>query len=141
MQMPFHNLKLKKMFTVEQIKTAHSKVNSGADFPGYIREIKALGVKAYETWVKDGHTEYVGSNNYRALSSPMYKDKDVASSSDKVQFEHYLQIHQQGKTDYLSFCSQCAETGIEKWFVSLEKMTCAYYDKEGDEILIEEIPQ
>jgi len=29
-----------KMFTVEQIKAAHSKVKSGADFPSYIKEIK-----------------------------------------------------------------------------------------------------
>ena len=33
-----------KMFTVEQIKAAHSKVKSGADFPSYIKEIKSLGV-------------------------------------------------------------------------------------------------
>lgn len=32
------------MFTVEQIKTAHSKVKSGADFPAYIQDIKKLGV-------------------------------------------------------------------------------------------------
>ena len=36
------------MFTVEQIKAAHSKVQSGADFPAYIREIKELGVTHYE---------------------------------------------------------------------------------------------
>ena len=45
------------MFTVEQIKAAHSKVKSGADFPKYIRDIKLLGVTAYETWVVDSHTE------------------------------------------------------------------------------------
>jgi hypothetical protein len=32
------------MFAVEQIKTAHSKVKSGADFPAYIQDIKKLGV-------------------------------------------------------------------------------------------------
>ena len=32
------------MFTAEQIITAHSKVKSGADFPNYIKDIKALGV-------------------------------------------------------------------------------------------------
>lgn len=31
------------MFTIEQIKTAHSQVKSGADFPAYIQEIKKLG--------------------------------------------------------------------------------------------------
>lgn len=46
------------MFTVEQIKAAHSKVKSGADFPSYIQEIKALGVTANETYVEDGHFNY-----------------------------------------------------------------------------------
>jgi hypothetical protein len=32
------------MFTLEQIKSAHDKVQSGEDFP-YIQELIALGVK------------------------------------------------------------------------------------------------
>jgi|SRR5450631_27989 len=129
------------MFTVEQIKSAHGKVKSGADFPEYIREIKALGVRAFETWVKDSHTEYFGDNDYRTSSTSMYDDMVIASSSDKTTFRHFLKIHQQGETDYFTFCRHCAETGIEKWFVSLDKMTCTYFDKAGDEILIEQIPQ
>jgi uncharacterized protein YbcV (DUF1398 family) len=129
------------MFTVAQIKSAHSKVKSGADFPKYTQEIKSLGVVAFETWVKDSHTEYFGANDYRTSSLPMYEEKQIANSSDKAKFEYYLKIHQQGKTDYLTFCGNCAETGIEKWFVSLEKMTCTYYDKAGKEILVEQIPQ
>lgn len=129
------------MFTVEQIKAAHSKVKSGADFPKYIQEIKALGVIAFETWVRDSHTEYFGANNYKALSARMYEDMSIVNSSDKSKFEHYLKIHQQGETDYFTFCRHCAETGIEKWFVSLDKMTCTYYNKAGNEILVEQIPQ
>ena len=48
------------MFTVEQIKTAHGKVKSGADFPFYIKEIKLLGVTHYEAYVADGHIDYHG---------------------------------------------------------------------------------
>jgi uncharacterized protein YbcV (DUF1398 family) len=129
------------MFTVEQIKAAHSKVKSGADFPEYIREIKALGVRAYETWVKDSHTEYFGENEYHTSSSPMYEEKVIANSIDKIKFKDYLKIHQQGETGYLTFCRHCAETGILKWFVSLDKMTCTYYDKAEKEILVEKIPQ
>ena len=52
-----------------------------------------------------------------------------------------LKEHQQGKTDYFTFCKSCAETGIEKWVVSLIDMTCIYYDKIGNKILVEQIPQ
>ena len=129
------------MFTVVQIKAAHGKVKSGADFPNYIREIKALGVRAFETWVKDSHTEYFGENEYRTSSTPMYEEKIIANTADKIKFEYYLKIHQKGETDYLTFCRHCAETGILKWFVSLDKMTCTYYDKVEKEILVERIPQ
>jgi uncharacterized protein YbcV (DUF1398 family) len=128
------------MFTVDQIKSAHSKVKSGADFPKYIQDIKNLHVMAFETWVIDSHTDYFGANDYRTSSLPMYIDLVVAHTSNKTKFERYLKIHQQGQTDYLTFCKHCAETGIEKWFVCLTKMTCTYYDKAGNEILIEQIP-
>jgi uncharacterized protein YbcV (DUF1398 family) len=128
------------MFTVEQIKSAHSKVKSGSDFPAYIQEIKGLGVTAYETWVVDSHTQYSGKEHYQTKSDPMYENLVIAENSDKEKFSHYLQIHQQGKTDYFTFCKDCAETGIEKWFVFLDAMTCTYYDKAGKEILVEQIP-
>lgn len=128
------------MFTVEEIEQAHSKVKSGADFPKYIQEIKALGVTAFETWVKDSHTEYFGADNYRTSSKPMYDELAITGATDKATFEHCLKIHQQGQTDYFTFCKDCAKTGVEKWFVSLDKMTCTYYDKAGDKVLVEAIP-
>ena len=128
------------MFTVEQIELAHEKVKSGADFPKYIQEIKQIGVTAFETWVKDSHTEYFGENGYQTKSQPQYENLLIANDSDKEKFSHYLKIHQQGETDYFTFCKQCAETGIEKWFVCLDEMTCTYFDKAGREILVEKIP-
>lgn len=129
------------LFTVQQIKQAHSDVKSGADFPRYIQSIRQLGVIAFTTWVADGHTDYFGSDSYQTTSEPMYALLAIAQQSDKQKFEHALAIHQQGKTDYLTFCQHCAETGIEKWFVSLHAMTCTYYDKTGKEVLEEKIPQ
>lgn len=129
------------MFTVEQIRLAHSKVNSGADFPAYIQDIKKLGVRAFETWVKDSHTVYFGANNFQISSDAIYDVLSIGDKSNPKQFEQYLRIHQKGDTDYLAFCNHCAETGIEKWLVSLEEMTCTYYDKEGKLILTETIPE
>lgn len=128
------------MFTIEQIELAHEKVKSGADFPKYIGEIKKIGVTAFETWVSDSHTEYFGNNGYRTTSQPQYKDLTISNGSDQEKFIHYLKIYQQGETDYFTFCKHCAETGIEKWVVCLEKMTCIYYDKAGKEILVEIVP-
>lgn len=60
---------------------------------------------------------------------------------NKEKFTAYLKSHQQGQTDYYTFCKHCAETGIEKWFVCLDKMTCTCYDKSGNEVLVENVPQ
>ncbi len=129
------------MFTVAQIKEAHSKVKSGADFPSFIQAIKALGVASFETWVVDSHTDYWGVNNFKTSSLPMYDNLIVNNSSDKTKFEGYLKKHQRGETDYFAFCRHCAETGIEKWIVSIDEMTCTYYDLVGNRILAEQIPQ
>ena len=129
------------MFTVEQIKTAHSKVKSGADFPAYIQDIKKLGVTFYETFVADGHTGYYGANNYKTTSPAKYEPLTIGEISNADQFKADLKAHQQGKTDYLTFIGMCAKFGIEKWEICMDKMTCTYYDKAGNEVLVEEIPQ
>lgn len=129
------------MFTIEQIKTAHSKVKSGADFPSYIREIKALGVTHYEAYVKDGHIDYHGANDYTAKVPAKYDPLVIADVSKGEAFKAALVAHQQGKTDFLTFIKMCATLGIEKWAITMDKMTCTYYDKAGKEVLAEVIPQ
>ncbi|HQS06432.1 MAG: phage envelope protein [Sphingobacteriales bacterium 17-39-43] len=129
------------MFTIDQIKAAHSKVKSGADFPAYIREIKAMGVTHYETYVNNGHIDYHGSGNYTAKVPAKYEALLIADTTNTEQFKAGLKDHQQGKTDFLTFLSMCAASGIEKWEVCMDKMTCTYFDKAGNEVLEEGIPQ
>ncbi|OJZ05765.1 DUF1398 family protein [Sphingobacterium sp. 40-24] len=129
------------MFTVEQIKTAHSQVKSGADFPVYIREIKKLGVAAYDVFVADGHSDYYGPNDHKASSPANHDPLTIGEPVNVEQFKKGLKEHQQGKTDYPTFMAMCAACGIKKWTVFLDKMRCIYYDKAGNEILSEEIPQ
>lgn len=45
----------KTMFTLDQIREAHAKVKSGADFPHYIQDLIVLGVQKYDIFVHDGH--------------------------------------------------------------------------------------
>lgn len=129
------------MFTVEQIKATHNKVKSGADFPSYIKEIKSFGVTHYEAYVTDGHIDYHGVNNHTAKVSAKYAPLEITDTSRIEEFKAELIAHQQGKTDFLTFIKMCADTGIEKWEICMDKMTCTYYDKAGNEILVEEIPQ
>jgi uncharacterized protein YbcV (DUF1398 family) len=128
------------VFTSAQLKAAHSQVKSGADFPAYIQDIMKLGVTHYETFVTNGQTNYFGSNAYKVTSDPKYDPQLIAENSNHEQFKADLKAHQQGKSDFPTFCAQCAAAGIEKWVVSTEQMTCTYYDKAGNEVLVESIP-
>lgn len=128
------------MFTIEQIKAAHSKTKTGADFPRYIKDIAELGVTSYENFVMDGNTIYYGKDNYSIQSGAKYPSLEIANTSNKSQFAIDLKSHQLGQSDFPTFCKQSAAAGIEKWISNLSKMTCAYYDKAGKELLVERIP-
>ena len=128
------------MFRLEEIKAAHSKVKSGADFPKYIQDLLKLGVTKYDTFVSDGHTLFIGKNNYQVQTESKYSTLEVSKESNSEKFKHYLKIHQQGQTDYPTFCNHSAETGVEKWTVNMNQMTCSYYDKSNNLMLEEKIP-
>jgi len=128
------------MFTIDQINEAHAKVKSGADFPNYIQDLIKLGVTGFETFVTDGHTVYFGSDGAKIQSAAIYTTLKLADESDKNQFLEDLKDHQQGKTNYQTFCLDCAWSGVEKWVVDMARMTCIYYDKAGHEMLAEAIP-
>lgn len=128
------------MFTLNQIKEAHSKVKSGKDFPGYIKEIKELGVVAYDQYVSDGRTKYFGAEDFGITSDTKYASLEIAKTGDVEKLKHALKIPQSGETDYPTFCKQSAEAGVEKWVVDIEKMLCIYYDESGNDMVIEVIP-
>jgi uncharacterized protein YbcV (DUF1398 family) len=128
------------MFTIAQIKEAHARVETGADFPTYIQDLIALGVLGYDTFVNDGHIEYFGADNFRAAATDTYNNIVIAPSANKERFIEFLVMHQGGQTDYLTFCNHAAQCGIAKWSVNIIEMTCTYYDQSGAAILIEKIP-
>lgn len=129
------------MFTLEQIKSAHSLVKSGADFPAYIRTIKQLGVSHYETFVADGHIDYHGANDFSVTVPAKYDLMSIAEIPQMEVFKSELIVHQQGKTDFLTFIQMCSSTGIEKWAIDMDQMTCTYFDKARNEVLVEKIPE
>lgn len=128
------------MFTVKDIDEAHKKVLSGADFPKYIQDIKQMGVTSFETWVFDSHTQYYGPDSYTTTSEPKYETLTINDTTNKEMFIAHLKAHQKGETDYYTFCTDCAHTGVEKWVVDLDLMTCTYFDKKAEEVLVETIP-
>ncbi|WP_339919934.1 DUF1398 family protein [uncultured Flavobacterium sp.] len=128
------------MFTLEQIKQAHDKVQTGADFSNYIQDLINLGVKGYDTLLNDGSVAYYGSDDYSVSTDKKYDVIKIASTANKERFIEFLVMHQDGQTDYFTFCQQAAQSGIAKWRVDIIEMTCTYFDPAADAILIEKIP-
>ena len=127
------------MCTAEQLKEAHSKVKSGADFPKYMQEIKGLGVTSYEVCLADGRSYYYGDNKHTIEIAPKYPPIIVSQILNRDYLIKHLKAHQEGKTDYLTFIKMCAETGVEKWKIRINDTTCTYIDHKGNEILKENI--
>lgn len=129
------------MFTLDQIQEIHSKVKSGADFPQYVQDLKAIEMSHYDAFVEDGHTEYYGIGGQQLKSPAKYEILTIAETADKNRFEERLKLHQQGGTDYPTFCRDCAATGVEKWRVDINAMACTYRNKAGNLMWEEKIPE
>ena len=127
------------MFTIEQIKQAHDKVQTGADFSTYIKDLIALGVHGYDTYVKNGQVSYFGENGFSVSTSDTYPDLKIDRTANKERFIEFLVMHQDGQTDYRTFCNDAANCGIAAWRVNILEMTCTYSDASGIAILIEKI--
>ncbi|PTR01131.1 uncharacterized protein YbcV (DUF1398 family) [Mucilaginibacter yixingensis] len=129
------------MFTLEQLKAAHAKVKSGADFPRYIQEIKALGLITYVYNLADGSTTYYGANGHQVSAPAIYPPKTINSEALADQLRYTIAIHQQGQTDFLTFCTQAAASGVKQWVIDTVQMACIYQDVNGNNMVIEPIPE
>ena len=129
------------MFTISQIHEAFKKVKSGADFPQFVQDLKKMGVTHYDNYVADGLTKYYGKGNFWVDGVAKYPTMTVNTSSSADKLKHSISIHQQGQTDYPTFCIQAADAGVEKWTTHMLEMTVTYLDKQGNKLVVEPIPQ
>ena len=129
------------MFTVQQIKAAHSKVKTGADFPRYVQEIKAFGLIKYDYMVADGRTIYHGADGFQVEAPPIYLLKKINIVPSVEGMERDIKNHQQGRSDFLTICQQAADNGVHRWEVNTQTMMCSYYDITGNRMIAEPIPQ
>jgi uncharacterized protein YbcV (DUF1398 family) len=127
-------------FSLAQIHYAYDKVKSGADFPRFVQDLKDLGVISYDNHVADGLTMYFGTETFALEGEPKYSSLTIQDNSSAEKLRTALSIHQQGETDYPTFCRQAAEAGVEKWSVHLLDMTVTYFDKQGNSLIMETIP-
>ena len=127
------------MFTLEQINDIHDRLGNAETLFQYLEALKNIGVDQYDSFIADGHSEYFGSGGHKVVSPPVHEKLSIADTSDRESFLQHLDLHNQGKTNYLEMSKGLADSGIEKWAFDTNKMTIAYYDQNGDEIPVETI--
>ena len=111
----------------------------GADFPAYVQDMKALGVVRYENHLSDGHATYYGADGAVLQGPPRYATIPVSDIAAADELKQAIATHQQGGTDFLTVSRQAAEAGVEKWEVHILKLTCTYFDKAGNVMMVEEM--
>lgn len=129
------------MFTIDQIHEAFSKVKSGEDFPKFVQDLKSIGITQYDNFSADGRTKYYGKNDFVLDGDSKYPSLVVNNESSAEKLKHAISIHQQGQTDYPTFCEQATESGVEKWTTDMIEMTVTYLDKQGQKLVVETIPK
>ena len=127
------------MFTLDQINEIHKRLGKQTTLSKYLQALKAIGISKCDSFITDGHSEYFGINNQKIVSPPAHKKLTIAAISNREYLLKHLSVHEQGKTDYLKMSQGLAESGTEKWSFDTAKMTITYYDKKGNELLVEAI--
>lgn len=96
-------------------------------------------MREFKTSVTDGKTTYSGPND--TLSGPViHEPLKIETRVNKEKFIERLRIHQSGGTDFLTFCQDCASSGIDHWNVKTHEHTCTYYSHTKEEVLVEHFP-
>jgi uncharacterized protein YbcV (DUF1398 family) len=127
------------MFTLEQINDIHDRLGHAETLPQYLEALRSIGVDYYDSFITDGHSEYFGKGDHTVVSPPVHEKLSIAETSNRESFLKHLELHNQGKTNYLEMSKGLADSGIEKWTFDTNKMTIVYYDKDRREILVEAI--
>lgn len=128
------------MFTIEQIHQASSRVKSGKDFPRLVQDLKSIGVTHYDNYVSDGRMKYFGANGFMLEVKAKYPEMTINEEGSSDKLKQALSIHQQGQTDYPTFCQQAADAGVGKWTTHMIEMSVTYLDKKGNILTVESIP-
>jgi uncharacterized protein YbcV (DUF1398 family) len=127
------------MFTLQEINDIHDRLGNAETLSQYLEALKNIGVDKYDSFITDGHSEYLGKGGHKVVSPPVHERLSIAKTSNQERFLNHLNLHNQGKTDYLEMSKGLADSSIEKWTFDTNKMTIAYYDRDGNEILVEAI--
>ncbi|HCY7997479.1 TPA: DUF1398 family protein [Staphylococcus aureus] len=127
-------------FKLSAIQQAHQQF-TGVDFPKLFKAFKDMGMTYNTVNIQDGTATYVHQSEDDIVTSSVKSNHPVAPSSNQSIVQDVLTRHQQGQTDFETFCDEMAQAGIYKWHIDIQAGTCTYIDLQEQAIISELIPQ
>ncbi|HDH6936496.1 TPA: DUF1398 family protein [Staphylococcus aureus] len=127
-------------FKLSAIQQAHQQF-TGVDFPKLFKAFKDMGMTYNIVNIQDGTATYVHQSEDDIVTSSVKSNHPVAPSSNQSIVQDVLTRHQQGQTDFETFCYEMAQAGIYKWHIDIQAGTCTYIDLQEQAIISELIPQ
>ena len=73
------------MFTLDQINDIHERLGKQATLIEYLRALNAIGVEKYDSFISDGHSEYLGNSQSKSkfLLLPCTRSSQIADTSNR----------------------------------------------------------
>lgn len=127
-------------FKLSAIQQAHQQF-TGVDFPKLFKAFKDMGMTYNIVNIQDGTATYVHQSEDDIVTSSVKSNHPVAPSSNQSIVQDVLTRHQQGQTDFETFCDEMAQADIYKWHIDIQAGTCTYIDLQEQAIISELIPQ
>lgn len=127
------------MFTLDQIGAIHEQWGKANTLPQYLHALHDIGINTYDSFIADGHSEYIGDDRKSVISQPIYSKIVVADVANREEMLKHLELHKQQKTSYFEMTKGLAESGVMKWTFDTTKLTITYLDKAGNVLLTEAI--
>jgi uncharacterized protein YbcV (DUF1398 family) len=125
------------LFTIEQINDLHDRLGNMETLPDYLRALSAIGVARFDSYIRDGHSEFFSSDGQRVVSEAAHELLTIADVTDREKVVEHLARHQRGETGYVEMSKGLAESGVEKWTMDTNDLTVTYLDSQGNTLLVE----
>jgi uncharacterized protein YbcV (DUF1398 family) len=127
------------VFTIADVEDVHDRLGTADTLAAYLRELNAMGVARAESFLSDGHSEYVSKDGYRVVGPATHEPLVVAGAPIPDQAREVLERHGRGESSYVQMSKGLAAGGIAKWTFDTERMTISYRDVADNEVMVDEI--
>lgn len=122
-----------------QIDDLHARFGRAESLADYFRGLAAIGVARFDSFVADGHSEFLGAEGQRVVSPSYHEVLAIEEVSNRAAFLDHLQRHLDGESSYVEMSEGLAASGVEKWVADTAALTMTYFDRGGLVLLVEKV--